>query len=273
MSKIRSIDSVRSRLVDKFGDLVTYEPMPGDISSTKLKLVDVEFGVFYATLGNVLQKQCHGHPFRSMRVRSEKTKYTNSEITEWALKATDGKVRLSGNYHGMLEKAIWLDEEYGMFEAYPCNVLHKGTRHPDGVANRRRETFMKKHGVDHYLKADGEYRRIQKKLRQKSRVSHWKTGEDVICDSAWEARVIEYLNEKKEDYDWHPRSFTLPSGRVYWPDGYLKERDIWIEVKGRWLGNSREKWDWFHAEHPNSELWDRSKLRELGLATGKVYSN
>ncbi|KKM14938.1 hypothetical protein LCGC14_1701060, partial [marine sediment metagenome] len=26
-----------------------------------------------------------------------------------------------------------------------------------------------------------------------------------------------------------------------------------------------EKWEWFHKEHPNSELWDKKKLKEMKI--------
>jgi len=30
-----------------------------------------------------------------------------------------------------------------------------------------------------------------------------------------------------------------------------------------------KKWLWFHKQHPNSELWDKEKLIELGILKGK----
>ena len=30
-------------------------------------------------------------------------------------------------------------------------------------------------------------------------------------------------------------------------------------------GDSLEKWEWFHKEYPNSELWNEKKLIELSI--------
>ena len=29
--------------------------------------------------------------------------------------------------------------------------------------------------------------------------------------------------------------------------------------------DAREKWDWFHKEYPNSELWNKKKLQNMGI--------
>lgn len=57
----------------------------------------------------------------------------------------------------------------------------------------------------------------------------------------------------------------MPTGKVYIPDCYLPIEDKWVEIKGRFLGDAKEKWDWFHSTYPNSELWDRPKLKSMGL--------
>ena len=59
--------------------------------------------------------------------------------------------------------------------------------------------------------------------------------------------------------------FTMTSGKVYICDCYLPERDLYIEIKGYFRKDAKEKWDWFHKEYPNSELWDKKKLKELGI--------
>lgn len=43
----------------------------------------------------------------------------------------------------------------------------------------------------------------------------------------------------------------------------------WIEIKGRFMGDAREKWEWFHKKYPDSELWNERKLKELGIPTRK----
>jgi hypothetical protein len=44
----------------------------------------------------------------------------------------------------------------------------------------------------------------------------------------------------------------------------LKE-ETYIKVKGFFREKDKLKWDWFHKAYPNSELWDKTKLKELGI--------
>ena len=57
----------------------------------------------------------------------------------------------------------------------------------------------------------------------------------------------------------------MPDGRTYTPDFYLPDLDKYIEIKGYFWGDAQEKWDWFHKEHKNSELWNKNKLKELKI--------
>lgn len=101
---------------------------------------------------------------------------------------------------------------------------------------------------------------------------HWLTNEEIICQGSWEDKVINYLNVKQIDYDWQPKAFitnlkTISGKRfsTYRPDLYLKDENKWIEIKGFFRRDALEKWNWFHKEYPNSELWDKEKLKQLGV--------
>ena len=64
--------------------------------------------------------------------------------------------------------------------------------------------------------------------------------------------------------------FELPpdqNGKIktYRPDCYLPDEDLWIEIKGYFREIGKVKWSWFHNQHPNSELWNEEKLKELGV--------
>jgi len=69
----------------------------------------------------------------------------------------------------------------------------------------------------------------------------------------------------KIDYNWQPQIFTMPNGKTYRPDLYLPDSDVWIEIKGYFRKDAKIKWDWFHKEHPNSELWNEEKLKEMKI--------
>ena len=58
----------------------------------------------------------------------------------------------------------------------------------------------------------------------------------------------------------------MPNGKTFRPDCYLiGKRKPWIEIKGYFRQKNKEKWDWFHKKYPNSELWDKKKLKEMKI--------
>lgn len=98
-------------------------------------------------------------------------------------------------------------------------------------------------------------------------IKHWKTGVELHCRGSYEVAFVEWCNRNHIDFDWQ-LPFEMPNGRTYIIDAYIKtgeHTDKWIEIKGYMRSKSRPKWDWFHADYPNSELWDKVRLVELGI--------
>lgn len=77
--------------------------------------------------------------------------------------------------------------------------------------------------------------------------------------------MVEYLNINKINFRWQPRSFIMPNGKKYYPDLYLFSTKKWIEIKGYMREHNKVKWEWFHKEKSNSELWDKGKLEKMGI--------
>lgn len=129
---------------------------------------------------------------------------------------------------------------------------------------KMKQTFLDHYGVDNPTK--------NKEIRLKAAISanktkeivYWKTNETIHM-LGWEPLAANYWNKNKEEYEYEFRTFTMSDGRTYTPDFYLPRLDKWIEVKGRWYDDAKEKWEWFHKEHPNSELWDKNRLKKLGI--------
>ena len=57
----------------------------------------------------------------------------------------------------------------------------------------------------------------------------------------------------------------MPNNKLYIMDAFLPDENLYIEIKGYKREKSMKKWDWFHKEYPNSELWDKSKLKEMNI--------
>lgn len=41
--------------------------------------------------------------------------------------------------------------------------------------------------------------------------------------------------------------------------------DVWIEIKGYFIKDAQEKWEWFHNTYPNSQLWNKEVLKQKGI--------
>ena len=115
------------------------------------------------------------------------------------------------------------------------------------------------------------YLEAAKKSNNSGTTLHWKTNEKLIWKASYENKVINYLNENYINFWWQPVNFKTPiltktdKFSTYRPDLYLPNQDIWIEIKGYFREKALEKWNWFHKEYPNSELWDKQKLENLGI--------
>jgi hypothetical protein len=42
-----------------------------------------------------------------------------------------------------------------------------------------------------------------------------------------------------------------------------------LRLNGREYEVGMKKWEWFHKEHSNSELWNEKKLKEFGILKPK----
>ena len=139
------------------------------------------------------------------------------------------------------------------------------------VREKTKQTNLERYGVGNVSNSK-EISIKQAKSQNKSyTLIHWKTGEEVVCVGSYELRVVEFLNKNKIDYRWQSEIFEmifkteLGNIKTYRPDLFLIEQNLWVEIKGYFRKDAREKWDWFHEKYPNSELWDKFKLKEKGI--------
>ena len=128
-----------------------------------------------------------------------------------------------------------------------------------------KKTNFEKYGTFSHMQNRDIALKVARSQTQSTIKIHWKTGEELVCQASWEPRVVDYLNNNKINYLWQPQIFKMPNGKTYRPDAYLENEDKWIEIKGYFRKDALEKWNWFQSKHPNSELWDKKKLKEMGI--------
>ena len=77
-----------------------------------------------------------------------------------------------------------------------------------------------------------------------------KDNEKVYCRSSYEVFYANYLILNNIDFEYEPEVFKLAEGKRYTPDFYIKNEDLYIEIKGiRYdildKGNQQEKFNMF----------------------------
>lgn len=46
---------------------------------------------------------------------------------------------------------------------------------------------------------------------------------------------------------------------------FIEEQNVWVEIKGWMRPTAQIKWDWFKTVYPTAELWDRKRLKNMGI--------
>lgn len=82
--------------------------------------------------------------------------------------------------------------------------------------------------------------------------------------SSWEVNVALWLDIQGISWEYEPKRFDLGTS-TYQPDFYLPKLGEWIEVKGRWLGKSKPKFNRFKKMYPEEimNLFDREVYQLL----------
>ena len=242
-SKSRTIpvEVIAKRLKNVHGNLVSIYVETYVNMHTKSKFNCLVYGDWWAVPRDVLSGQ--GHPLGTLK----KTEATF--LKKYGVK----HVLQNEEIRKKMEKTIL--KNFGFKHASQSKEIQEKTRN----------TNLKKYGVDHPSKT---LEVAQKSSRGQAKITiknHWKTGEELVCQASWEPKVVEYLNANRIDFEWQSKIFTLPIGKTYRPDLYLKDSNIWVEIKGFFRKDAKEKWDWFKSEHPTAELWNKDKLKEMGI--------
>ena len=219
------------------------------------RFVDRDFGEWWARPFH-LMKGTGRHPLRARASSASSRKLSAEEVDRRTRKRHDDNVSLrietyGGNTH---VKALFVDTRYGEWWALPYAVM-QGMGHPKGRLKKAIAT-----------------------MRSYQPVFHWQTGDECHSASGFEHAVLIWLNHNRYDFDWQVpilTSLTTPKGRqvIYNVDVYVKSgpfADTYVEIKGTWSRRSnndggKTKWEWFHANFPNSQLWMRSDLERLGI--------
>ena len=145
------------------------------------------------------------------------------------------------------------------------------------IRDQIRETCIERYGVENPAQDPMIHERSTRNAAKVKQLVHWKTGRTLQCRASYEVTFVEWCNANRIDFDWQIRFKTpllTPGGRrsVYFVDAFIKDgvhANTYVEIKGTFDRKNgdvgRVKWEWFHAEHPNSELWTGDVLKAMGI--------
>jgi len=231
-------------------------------AKTKCLFCDILYGEWLAQPREVMRGT--KHPKRA-RVQA---RTSLSELCSRLQNAHDGRVTFVGPYVDQVTPTWFHDVEYGDWKAQPSHVL-RGHGHPERGSLLQRvtwkKTLLRKYGVDHPSKLIHVQDKIARSTNKATVERHWKTNDELLCVGSWELAVVRWLNVNQTDYEWQPGPFTMPDGRTYRPDALITTGvflNTYIEVKGYMRADAKAKWEWFHVEHPNSQLWMKKELQK-----------
>lgn len=205
-----------------------------EVKASQIKTLNENYGVSY--------------PFESKEIRDR-------AVVTW--------IENYGVDNPMKDKGVQENLQNTMLDLYGVKFAFQS----DAFKDKAKQTNLERYGFDHPQKNPEIARKTARSRTNSIKKVHWKTNKEIVCVASYEEKVVNYLNENKINYIWQENVFTMPNGKNYTPDAFLPDLNLWIEIKGHFWKDAKEKWDWFHKEYPNSELWNKAKLKELKIKT------
>lgn len=257
-------EEIQLRLNHLYDGLVSIDASTYKNTAIKARFIHSEFGEWFSRPNDVLNGHCHRMVGNKNRKNTCMRKYGVSHISKsQAIRDRIKETVLSkyGVENPNQSKQIREKSKSTCLDRY-------GTDNPFG-SKKIKEKIVRTNRIKYGVDYPSQNKEIALKQARKQCIKiikyHWKTGEELICLGSYESKTVDYLNTNKIDFDWQPKVFTMSSGKTYRPDLYLVDDNRWIEIKGYMREKNKEKWDWFQSIMPNSELWNKTKLKEMGI--------
>jgi hypothetical protein len=179
MPRTPSLEEIQKRIADKHRGVVTIKPESYVGVSKKASFVHAKYGEWDTVVANVLSG-C-SHPAGASQKIREKFMMPIEEVEKRIEVIHGNRVTIiKDSYERVQAVARFVDEEYGEWDAWVCNIL-KGAGHPKRLGDKRKSTCMKKYGVEfvtqdeEILKRANESKYATKGIRSKeeTEITSW----------------------------------------------------------------------------------------------------
>ena len=89
---------------------------------------------------------------------------------------------------------------------------------------------------------------------------------NIYFRSSWEVAYAKYLDRNRIKWEYESKIFNLGQ-MCYIPDFYLLETNEYVEIKGRWIGRARNKFDLFKLKNSQIKitLLEERQLKKLKI--------
>ena len=161
-----------------------------------------------------------------------------------------------------------------------CNTWSRGLTQDDDPKLARPAAKGKRFGISLTGHTEDTRKKISNSMNGNRNANHrgdrQSTYNGIRMDSRWEIGVARYLDRNNLQWKYSEKGFKLSNGRYYYPDFFLYSNENLIkiiEVKGYFRQDNKEKFEIFLKEYPDVviELWQRDKLKELGIINSSGY--
>jgi hypothetical protein len=251
------LDEIKKKLFEMHGDSIHILEDTYVGFKSKASFIHKDGSKWEAIVYNVLKGASHTRYYKKL--------LTKAEMEEKIKKIHGDDIKIFWDtFVNTHTKAKFTHKKYGEYWAFPFAVF-AGQGPKAGWLDRTKKTNLERFGVEFSSQNREVALKMSKGANSAISLSHWKTGEQLICIASYELRTVNYLNSNKINYLWQPQVFNMPNGKTYRPDLFLINENKWIEIKGYFRKDALEKWNWFQSKYPNSELWDKNKLKSLGI--------
>lgn len=142
--------------------------------------------------------------------------------------------------------------------------IKRGHWCPKCAKSKAMETCFKKYGWYNILQANNYILKGTKTCNKLYTIIDKQNNKIYTCQGLYEYYTVKSLVERNIKFEWQI-PFWMPNKKKYTVDLYFPNEDKYVEIKGYFWKDAQEKWEWFHIEHPNSELWMKDQLVKYGF--------
>lgn len=167
---------------------------------------------------------------------------------------------MNSNYPGHPD-----NQQYRIEQTWLKNYGTTNPRKVESIRAKTKQTVLDRYGVENVSQVKEFHEKASKSMNNSFKLIHWKTGQEIICVGKYEACVVHYLNINQIDFIWKPLDYICSNGKHYFVDMYLPDKNLYVEIKGRFYKDAKFKWDEFHTSYPNSEVWSKKELYFIGI--------